>query len=207
MSNSNNNNDKPWRRYTAVSPLPINKIIDRNTGAASVPGPITIAAAQDQRRRISISTLGLPSVSPSQASLYSGSRRGSAYEDIDENAIDDDEGGRSIPTTPFIRRMSLGAQAIRSTRVGSSTGIIGESTSFNYSEQFKNRAESSVSQGKRPSFSFPTRYTGPTHRRAGSITDMPAPPSIVEPSTPGRLQQSAPDEFQERMLKGHFYMD
>lgn len=207
MSNSNNNNENPWRRYAATS-LPANKINERTPGVASVPSPITIAAAQDQRRRISITTLGLPNISPSQASLYSsGSRRGSADDDADENAIEDDDGGRSIPATPFIRRMSLGAQAIRSTRGGNSPRAIGEVTSFNISEQFKKRAESSVSQNQRPSFSFPSRYTGPPHRRAASITEMPAPPSLVPPPTSDQSRPAAPDEFQERMLKGHFYMD
>jgi len=176
------------------------------------PGPITTAAAHDQRRRLSISTLGL-GTSPTQTTPFTfGARRGSVStagsESIDENAIDDDEGpGRSQPTTPFTRRVSFGAQALRSVRGAGSPGTTGEG-GFNWSEQLRSRAESSVSHSQRPSFSTsPVKM--PMHERAKSITEMPAPPTAVPAPAPApaRPERKKPDAFQERILKGDFYMD
>lgn len=79
---------------------------------------------------------------------------------------------------------------------------------FNWSEQLRSRAESSVS-GARPTFpsqsSSPPR-TATSHDRAKSVSDMPQPPlqaSAVKP----RPERVKPDAFQERILKGDFYMD
>ncbi|CZT09870.1 uncharacterized protein RCO7_02220 [Rhynchosporium graminicola] len=99
------------------------------------PGPITTAAAQDQRRRMSITTLGLSGTSPSQQSPFPfGARRGSvstASSEANENAIEDDEGpGRSNPNTPFTRRMSFGAQALRTVRGGTSPGTASRAPSY-----------------------------------------------------------------------------
>ena len=253
------------------------------TGAptAPFPGPITSAAAQDQRRRMSISTLGLSGTSPTQSSPFGfAARRGSVStagsESIDENAIDDDDGpARSNPTTPFVRRMSFGAQALRTVKTGGSPGTTGRSPSystakdpslpsipsgprsvragsgsgsggggvtppkskdqniahqasmqsksrtasdfpsarpgegggFNWSEQLRSRAESSVSQTQRPSFSAASPAKPPAmHERSKSVSEMPAPPTTVSAPVqrPARKQ---PDAFQERILKGDFYMD
>jgi len=187
------------------------------TPTAPFPGPITTAAAQDQRRRMSISTLGLSGTSPTQSTPFAfGGRRGSVStagsDSIDENAIDDDDGpGRSAPTTPFARRMSFGAQALRTVRGGGSPGTTGEGGGFNWSEQLRSRAESSVSQTQRPSFSNspPSAKAAQMsmHERTKSISEMPAPPSAVPAPTPPRPERKKPDAFQERILKGDFYMD
>ncbi|PBP25788.1 hypothetical protein BUE80_DR003213 [Diplocarpon rosae] len=241
------------------------------------PGPIITAAAQDQRRRMSLNTVGLSGTSPTQASPFPfGGRRGSVStansEAIDENAIDDDEGpGRSNPTTPFTRRMSFGAQALRSVRGSvSSPGTAGRAPSyataplpsipsgprssrissgsggggvtpipqnqanqasmqsksrtasdspvsarpgvegtggFNWSEQLRSRAESSVSQTQRPIFPISPHNAKPlpVHERAKSVSEMPAPPATVAPAP--RPERKKPDAFQERILKGDFYMD
>jgi len=177
---------------------------------APFPGPITTAAAQDQRRRMSISTLGLSGTSPTQSAPFAfGGRRGSVSTDrsdsIDESAIDDDDGpGRSAPTTPFARRMSFGG-ALRGP--GRSPGTAGEG--FSWSEQIRSRAESSVSQSQRPSFS--TSANAPkiaqSHERTKSVSEMPTPPMAVPPPAPARPERKKPDAFQERILKGDFYMD
>ncbi|KAL2072753.1 hypothetical protein VTL71DRAFT_12096 [Oculimacula yallundae] len=241
------------------------------------PGPITTAAAQDQRRRMSITTLGLSGTSPSQQSPFPfGGRRSSvstaSSDAIDENAIDDDEGpSRSNPTTPFTRRISFGAQALRSVRGGGSPGTTsrapsyttaplpsiysgprsaealarsgsfsslksgvvtppkpqnqastqskprtasdlpfsarpGDGGGFNWSEQLRTRAESSVSQSQRPNFSTSLSAKPlPTHERAKSISEMPAPPTAVPVAPAPRPERKKPDAFQERILKGDFY--
>jgi hypothetical protein len=83
---------------------------------------------------------------------------------------------------------------------------------FNWSEQLRTRAESSFSQGAaaRASFSFgagsPPRNAPLQHDRAKSVSDMPQPPVQVEAMKP-KVDRPKPDAFQERILKGDFYMD
>ncbi|KZZ91835.1 hypothetical protein AAL_06589 [Moelleriella libera RCEF 2490] len=80
---------------------------------------------------------------------------------------------------------------------------------FNWSEQLRSRAESSVT-GARPSFSqasSPPRVAS-LHDRARSVSDMAQPP-VQTPAAaqPPKPQPRKPDAFQERILKGDFYMD
>lgn len=276
MSNSENASaDASGRpRRGSFTTQTFNNIFGRSnstSGAptAPFPGPITNAAVQEQRRRMSISTLGLSGTSPTQATPFAfGGRRGSVStagsESIDENAIDDDDSpGRSAPATPFARRMSFGAQALRGTATNRSPVTSGRSPSyssvskpntlptipagpksgggvtppkvqaqastqskprtasdspvsarpgeggFNWSEQLRSRAESSVSQSQRPSFSTSPNppKTAQLHERKQSVSEMPTPPVAVPPPTPARPARNKPDAFQERILKGDFYMD
>ncbi|KAM0721786.1 hypothetical protein Q7P37_002711 [Cladosporium fusiforme] len=91
------------------------------------PGPITNAAAQAQRRRMSLTTLGLSGspTAPSPFGSFRGRRESFSSANsgsIDESAIEDEFAAKdqSTPTTPFARRMSFGARAMRDIR--SSTG-------------------------------------------------------------------------------------
>lgn len=180
------------------------------------------AAARDPRRRLSVTTLGLSGGGPAPPAsatggAFGGIRRGSIStnnsDSIDENAIEDDENStRTAPTTPFVRRMSFGANAMRSMRApgGSSPGSSDQG--FNWSEQLRSRAESSVS-GIRPSFSMasgggsPPRPGNGFHDRAKSVSDMPAPPQQAAAVKPKQPEPRRPDAMQERILKGDFYMD
>jgi len=284
---SNNNESTPptdtRARRGSFTTQTFNNIFGRSNSTSGgptspFPGPITTAAAQDQRRRMSITTLGLSGTSPTQSTPFAfGGRRGSVStansDSIDESAIDDDDSpGRSNPTTPFARRMSFGAQALRTVRGSGSPGATGRAPSyttatslptipagprssrsvakdgevtppkaqnhqastqskprttsdfpvsarpgegggFNWSEQLRSRAESSVSQSQRPSFSTspsaPKTTQIPMHERAKSVSEMPAPPTAVPAPVPApvRPQPRKPDAFQERILKGDFYMD
>lgn len=224
-NNENNSpNESPKPRRGSFTTQTFTNIFGRSnstSGAptAPFPGPITTAAVQDQRRRMSISTLGLSGTSPTQSTPFTfGARRGSVStagsESFDESAIDDDDGpsARSVPTTPFARRMSFGAQALRSARGGGSPGTSGEGSGFNWSEQLRTRAESSVSQSQRPTFAAspaaPTKTTQISmHERAKSVSEMPSPPTHVPAPAPPRPERKKPDAFQERILKGDFYMD
>ncbi|KAK3300804.1 uncharacterized protein B0H64DRAFT_24002 [Chaetomium fimeti] len=242
--------------------------------AAPFSTPLASSAANDQRRRLSVTTLGLSGTSPSTSAIL---RRGSLStnsDSIDENAIEDEESTtRTAPVPPFARRMSFGAtQAMRGSRSATSPGTNGRqpqsmrrsstvrgspptpplpssgagnytwgkissqaSTAnqsragsdlcspsarldqgFNWSDQLRSRAESTVASGPRASFSFgsglsasppragpPPAPPSPHHNRAKSVSDMPAPPA--QPPRPRAPQK--PDAFQERILKGDFYMD
>lgn len=91
--------------------------------------PIATAAANaqaQQRRRMSITSLGL-SGSPTQASAFaslrarqdSGSLGTSPTASIDENAIEEGDAPLSeSPSSPFARRMSFGARALRDVKAG-----------------------------------------------------------------------------------------
>ena len=104
-----------------------------------LPGPISQAAAQAQGRRMSLTTLGL-SGSPNQTSPFNTfrGRRGSIGSEnsgsVDDSAIAEDEapaaqqqnsGSGNPPTSPFARRTSFGARALRDIRSGSFTGNSG----------------------------------------------------------------------------------
>jgi len=69
---------------------------------------------------------------------------------------------------------------------------------FNWSESLRSRAERTSSISVSP---IAVQTAPPQHQRATSVAVM-EPPVKEMPKTP-----KAPDQFQERILKGDFYMD
>ncbi|KAF9879712.1 hypothetical protein CkaCkLH20_02523 [Colletotrichum karsti] len=294
-NSSNNPNEMHRQRRGSVTQQAIAGLFRSNSTSTGAAFPTGTADAQ--RRRLSVSTgLGLTGTSPTGPNAFNSLRRGSlstnSNDSIDENAVDEEElppNARTAPTTPFTRRMSFGAQAMRNLRNGggspgsngnnppasayplpttpassdrrssvspsavgtganatppNSTSSIaaalssarrGSSTAqasnahrqrsssdvfsrpdqgFNWSEQLRSRAESSV-QGPRPSFSFgsglstspPRGVPNGQHDRTKSVSDMPAPPAQAAAMKPKAPERPKPDAFQERILKGDFYMD
>lgn len=277
-SSSANPNDMARQRRGSITTSAFTNLFRNNSisqpSAATFPTPLVSTAANDQRRRLSVTTLGLSGTSPTNPSaLLRRASLSTNSDSIDENAIEDEESTRTAPVTPFTRRMSIGAnQAMRGVRGATSPGTNGRppppirrsstvrgspptpptvsasfgnytwgklasqaSTAnqsrtgsdlcspsarsdqgFNWSEQLRSRAESTVTSGSRPSFSFasglnasPPRAhpipapTSPRHDRARSVSDMPAPSA----QPPRSRAPQKPDPFQERILKGDFYMD
>lgn len=231
MSNENSPPPSPSARRASFSPgQKLTELFGRSPTASSgnangtspYPGSIATAAAQMQGRRLSISTLGL-SGSPSQLSPFANptgrreSTSSAGSQSIDESAVEDgDAGPNNIPATPFARRISFGARALRDVKSGtgnlngrasttsaSSPSAKGRASGegFNWSEQLRSRAERSSSITSPP----PSGIAGPGpsrgHERASSVAVM-EPPVKGIPKT-----QKAPDAFQERILKGDFYMD
>ncbi|KAL8802878.1 MAG: hypothetical protein Q9200_006430 [Gallowayella weberi] len=154
-----------------------------NGGTAPYPTPIATAAANaqaQQRRRLSITSLGL-SGSPTQANAFARARQGSLSSgasnntSVDENAIEEGEGPpvSTSPHSPFARRMSSGARALRD-------------------------RSSSITN---PPTSAPA-VSAREHPAASS-----APPPAEIPAKPPAKAERVPDHFQERILKGDFYMD
>ncbi|KAK3715736.1 hypothetical protein LTR37_006961 [Vermiconidia calcicola] len=219
------------------------------------PGPITQAAARAQGRRLSVTTLGL-SGSPNQSSPFDTfrNRQGSISSgSTDESAIAEDDGParepNPTPASPFARRTSFGARALRDIRTssfGSGGGSAGNgsppgqngtrsphatsSTSngtatrkpssahngtisarggtnegFNWSDNFRTRAERTSSiVGQGGGGGGPPALERPNHSRAKSVAVMEPPPAAQMPKP---KEQKRPDHFQERILKGDFYMD
>jgi hypothetical protein len=198
------------RRRSSITSQTFQELFGRNNSigggqntTSAYPGPITSAAAQAQRRRLSLTTIGL-SGSPNQTSPFSAVRsRAESVSSansgsVDESPFEDDPGpsASSVPNTPFARRLSFGARALRDVRT--SNGNIGNSNGegFNFAENLRSRAERSSISGVNP-ISSPTAQ----HHRAKSVTVM-EPPAREMPKV-----AKVPDAFQERILKGDFYMD
>ncbi|MCJ1381004.1 hypothetical protein MMC17_004113 [Xylographa soralifera] len=250
MSNENSPPATPTARRASFAPgQRLSQLFGRSAGDnASVgtppyPGPIAAAAANaqaSQRRRMSISTLGL-SGSPTQTSPFGSFRgrqesissNGSGSAAVEESAIEEgDAGPIQTPSTPFGRRMSFGARALRDVRAGSgnvngrpsitsassppnkgrglssspvteeeapkkasNTSIRRIGEGFNWSDQLRTRAQRSSS------------ITSPPATSAAPAQDQTRAASIVTPVKEPPKVSKAPDHFQERILKGDFYMD
>ncbi|KAI2629517.1 hypothetical protein GGR54DRAFT_266483 [Hypoxylon sp. NC1633] len=270
MSNDNNNNNGASNdRRGSVTSAAFSNLFHRSNSTSAGNGnnreSASSAAVRDQRRRLSVTTMGLSGTAPNPANTPFGLRRGSIStnnsDSIDESAVDDDEAAKAVPTSPFARRMSYGAQAMRNLRPGPTspgsagmpsqqtrrvsngharavpTGVPSNSTAtrrastsqasntlpyrtpsdmfsaradngYNWSEQLRSRAESTV-QGHRPKVG---RYTSPPraggqHDRSKSVSEMPAPPQQAAAVKPKQPERPKPDPMQERILKGDFYMD
>lgn len=131
MSNENTSPDNsPRARRGSFTSNTFNSLFGRS-GSVAAPATTPIVT-QTGQRRMSIATIGLSATSPVQPTPFGfpGGRRSSVStagsDSIDENAIDDDDGrGRSVPTTPFARRMSFGAQALLAAKPAGSPGTSG----------------------------------------------------------------------------------
>ncbi|KAH8432561.1 uncharacterized protein LDX57_010192 [Aspergillus melleus] len=192
----------------------LSKSANPGSGSGSSTGPMASAVANaqsNQGRRLSITTLGL-SGSPTQTSSLGprNFRQGSVSSSVGSNSAtyedavtEDSENGppSATPSSPFARRVSFGAQALRDARAGS----IGNGEGFNWSEALRSRAERAPSFGAisptGPS-SQNSGYGGQSahHQRAASIASMEQPAREL----PKQPRQNKPDFFQEKILRGDF---
>ncbi|XHG05202.1 hypothetical protein AWENTII_008449 [Aspergillus wentii] len=203
------------RRASLASGLSFSDYYSRPGGnSATQPSSVTSAAANaqsNQRRRLSITTLGL-SGSPTQTSPFGGrtlhrgsvsSSVGSTPATIEDSVVEDPDGAPSnaTPNTPFARRMSFGAQALRDARSGS----LSNGEGFNWSEALRSRAERAPSLGSvSPNTPQSQNAAGASqqsyHQRAASIASMEQPTREM----PKQPKQNKPDFFQEKILRGDF---
>lgn len=177
-------------------------------GMLSIQSPVTVAALSEQPRGTDAVPLDPPdSIPPASATSW-----------------------KLLPSTttqnqaqPSTTDTSTSATASASrTRPRATSDLLSATRpdqGFNWSEQLRSRAESTVASGSRPSFSFGSGLTGSpprpgaipppgAHDRARSVSEMPAPPAQApKPRSPPRDTRPKPDHFQERILKGDFYMD
>lgn len=115
---------------------------NQSTPVNQYPGSVASAAAQAQKRRMSV-TAAVPSLNGKRSDSVSSANSGF----IDESAVEDGEPlSQSSPTTPFARRMSFGARALRDVRTGSTpAGASGGNVAT--SNGRSSYAESGVSAG------------------------------------------------------------
>lgn len=184
------------RRGSIATGLPFNDLFSRQNNQAAARDA---ANAQASQRRLSVTTLGL-SGSPTQTAAFANApfRRGSLSSSWSssgvnpEDAVAEDAEGAS-PSSPFARRVSFGAQALREARAGS----IGNGEGFNWSEALRSRAERAPSIGG-PASPSATRHS--PHQRATSIASMESPGREI----PKQPKHNKPDFFQEKILRGDF---
>ncbi|KAI0868556.1 hypothetical protein GGS24DRAFT_506662 [Hypoxylon argillaceum] len=126
---SNDNSGQSGDRRGSVTSAAFSNLFHRSNSVSAAGNGIgtgresvSAAAARDQRRRLSVTTLGLSGASPPSANTPFGIRRASISttnsDCIDENAIEDDEPAKVPSNSPFARRTSFGAQAMRNMRTG-----------------------------------------------------------------------------------------
>lgn len=144
-----------------------------NNNSSSFPGPITTAAATANQRRMSITTLGL-SGSPTQTSPFSnfpGRRESLSSAASYEDAVDDSESpSANQPTSPFARRVSFGAQALREARGGngSANGRYSSSGSFSPATRRNTSSTHTVKEdpSESPSAAASTSKNIPTNEKS-----------------------------------------
>lgn len=109
---------------------------NQNNGTPALPSTIASAAqaqAQQNRRRVSINTMGMSGSSPTNSSTFGafGRRRASVSSSnssgspaLEEAVVEENENPvpTNTPASPFARRVSFGAQAYRDIRSGSVSG-------------------------------------------------------------------------------------
>ncbi|KAJ5660293.1 hypothetical protein N7507_006744 [Penicillium longicatenatum] len=220
--------DSRPRRGSVASGLPFTDLFSKN----NQPTKESTAQTSQSQRRLSITTLGL-SGSPTQTSAFGNMslRRGSLSSSWgsapNEDAVAEDTEGGS-PSSPFARRVSFGAQALRDARSGSigngrtppslptarptarspaSTATSPQDERSNVSRRVGegfNWSEALRSRAERaPSLSGPVSPQSARqshHQRAASIASMEQPIREI----PKQPKQKKPDFFQEKILRGDF---
>jgi hypothetical protein len=209
----------------------------------ALPSPIASAANNTQQRRsMSITTLGL-STSPTQPSPFarpmnrrsSFSSSGSGSPQIDEEAVEEGDGSvpQNTPATPFGRRLSFGAQALRDVRTSSSgtngrrsissasTSIPEDKTTVSAKNTPNPNSSSKSSNGswktgeglnwgeqlraRARAPSFGSASTNPPAEQRPLPRTQKVPGMDVKDRPPPK--RGAPDHIGEKMLRGDFYMD
>ncbi|KAJ5899832.1 hypothetical protein N7495_004576 [Penicillium taxi] len=194
------------RRGSFASSLPFTDLFSKQNNQAAKEN----VSNQTNQRRVSITTLGL-SGSPTQPSALGfgnqALRRGSLSSSWGSGAQNEDILGEDTdgpagvtPSSPFARRVSFGAQALRDARSGS----IGNGEGFNWSEALRSRAERapSISGQAHSPQNHARQSSQSSYQRAASIAVMEQPPNHEIHKHP--KHNSKPDYFQEKILRGDF---
>jgi hypothetical protein len=126
---------------------------------------------------------------------------GSNSANVEEAVAEDGESGPSGASSPFARRVSFGAQALRDARAGS----LSNGEGFNWTEALRSRAERAPSLGNISPNAPPGHHAAAMspsghHQRAASIATMEQPSREM----PKQPKQNKPDFFQEKILRGDF---
>jgi len=186
-NNNNNNNESPSIRDRRGSLNPGSSLSDflssnrQPQPPSAYPGPITTAAAHaNTQRRMSMSSAnGSPPQGPGTFTFRRGSVSSiSSVSSVqDESAIDDSESASGSPSSPFVRRMSWGARALRDVRLPGSARV---PPSPSTSSPTISRGMSPLSSLRSPLTSDPP----PPHQDSGLTTRL-ADTQPIRPSSRG----------------------
>ena len=252
------------RRRSSITGHTFQDLFGRGSGS----GSMASAAVNAQRRRLSLTTVGLGAASPNHGSTNPRPRTESLSSansgSVDENPFDDDAAPPSAASsttqgTPFGRRLSFGARALRDVRAGNgalanpngtsssssslaaqgaqkaspaardrgpspsplvpvpapappsqgdpvratvaSRSLVRTGDGYNFADTIRSRAERSSMSSAHPGYGVAAAAASQPHQRAKSVA-VPEPPVREVPK-----QAKMPDAYQERILKGDFYMD
>lgn len=193
MSGSNERSDTDASTYhRRASFSPGTSLTELFTGRAvppPYPGP-NVAAAQ-RARAMSISGPSTSGISAFRRGSVSSTN--SSASNLDESAVDEGEGSPTGVASPFTRRMSFGAKAMRDLRLPGRMGAQGSPAT---SPTAARGTWSDSGKSNPPPLSEPGE--NPHHQRRPSVSTMPLPVGSIKASD---------DPLQERILKGDFYMD
>nr|KMM69736.1 hypothetical protein CPAG_06050 [Coccidioides posadasii RMSCC 3488] len=242
-SNSPPSPTKPRRRRSSFTELfqKQGNVASPTTGSHPRPIYTPSSARTQQQRRMSLNTLGL-SGSPTQMSPFAAAsmRRGSVSSSVmstsptmDQAVVEEaeEETPTTAPATPFARRVSFGAPALRGSGNGTyhplwnarsprnrssslfgntspnSDGVVPSATEgFNWPESLRVKAERAPSLGNFPPTSPTLPHAGMIHQRSASIAAMEAPPPerAELPKQSQHKSRPKPDYFQEKILRADF---
>ncbi|KAI9831264.1 MAG: hypothetical protein M1826_003703 [Phylliscum demangeonii] len=186
----------------------------------------TLGLSGNSPTQTSPSTLAAAASAASRRDSTSSAGTGSTIPNVDESVIEEGESPLSFtaPNTPLGRRMSFGARALREVRTAGAgagvgagagsngAGIHAAAEGFNWSDSFRARAERTASLSTSPSAASASAI----HQRAlgrGAVnlpSNASAPGSALASATRREMPKppvTVPDAFQERILKGDFYID
>ncbi|KAI5466450.1 hypothetical protein BGZ63DRAFT_400828 [Mariannaea sp. PMI_226] len=192
-------------RRGSISQAALTNLFQRGNSVPNGSGfPNQVNAPLDNnRRRLSVTTLGLSGTSPTSAQPFN-IRRGSLStnsnnsDSIDESAIEDDEfiSAKTAPNTPFVRRMSFGGSTMRPVRPGGSPGI--GNTPISPTSSHRTRSGQKSSRGGAPSrASSISAALSTTGRRASSAlpaSSLPQASNTKNPRAPSDSYPSRPDQ-------------
>ena len=184
------------QRRSSITQAALSNLFQRGGSISGQPP----AANDPQRRRLSVTTIGLSGTTQNQPPSFN-LRRGSMStnsnsDSIDESAIEDDDGSggaRTAPPTPFVRRMSIGGSAMRSYRPGGSPGNGNESV-FPPSEIPRRHSGHKSPPAQGGSVSAALSAAG---RRASVVlppSSLPQASNIKQAKTPSDCAPSRPDQ-------------
>lgn len=197
MSGSDDRNEakaSAYHRRASFSPgTTLTELFSGRQAPPPYPGP-NVAAVQ-RARAMSISGTSTNGIAAFRRGSVSSIN--SSASNLDENAVDEGEGSPTgVPTSPFARRMSFGARALRDVRIPGRMGSQGSpgpsptATRGPWPDNGKSNSPPNAQPGDNPH-----------HQRRASVSTMPLPVTSIPAVKPND------DPLQERILKGDFYMD
>jgi len=192
MSGSEDRSEAQSSYHRRASFSPGTTLTELFTGrSAPPPYPAPNVAAAQRARALSLTGPATSGIAAFRRGSVSSIN--SSASNLDENALDEEEASQTGMRSPFARRMSFGARAMRDLRLPGRIGTQGSPASS--PTTVKGTWSESTKTNSPP---LPEPGENPHHQRRPSTSTMPLPVASLKAND---------DPLQERILKGDFYMD